>query len=400
MEVHLQFGYGMSPLCKDLIKKWNGGLVVLSPRDLELDKMIAFSKAIQKINGEVVLDPQFYAPKSSDHYRLTSHSFWPTDYESSLFDRAQINLMLKNLKSDYNDQLDTRFFLLPGLLTTTVTDDWYNFQSLLLEEARKIETKKEIYITIALSKELMNNENDIHDLLEYLDSLDFDGCYVVAEPSSNLYLVEDPTWMLNLLDLTAGIKLKGKKVMVAYSNHQHLLLALSKVDSIVSGSWINTRSFNTNKFNNPESGNGRRSKWYYCPQAMTEYQIPFLDIAKRIGILNNLKTDESFKSNFSEILFAGAQPTTVNFGERDSYAHYLHCLKVQANNEIKTTFEETKNSLTMEIETARLLTEDFIKNGITGRNRDFNNIADINLSAIAAFNVIRGLSMSHNWSSI
>ncbi len=398
MDLHLQYGYNMGPLCKDLIKKWNEGLVILSPRDMELDQMKKLSKEIGKSNGEVVLDPQFYIPRA-DHYRLISHSFWPDQYDSALFNRGDVNLMLTNLKRDYNDVLNTKFFILPGLFTNIVNDDWFNFQSILLEEANKVEKQKDIYITLCLSKELMNNESDLHDLLEYLEEMEYEGCYLVPEPSTS-YLTQDPIWLLNLLDLTAGLKLKGKKVIVGYSNHQHLILALSKIDGIASGNWLNTRNFNTQKFNNPESGNGRRSKWYYCPQALTEYQIPFLDIAKRTGLLDSLKTDPTYNSNFSDILFSGAQPTTVNYGERDSFAHYLHCLKKQANIAVKNSFELTKNSLNMEIETAILLTEEFKRNGINGRDRDYGNIADINLSAIAAFNVIRGLSLNHNWNNI
>jgi hypothetical protein len=388
----------MGPLCKDLIKKWNEGLVILSPRDMELDQMKKLSKEIRKSNGEVVLDPQFYIPRA-DHYRLISHSFWPSQYDSALFNRSDVNLMLTNLKHDYNDVLETKFFILPGLFTDIVNDDWFNFQSILLEEAKKIEKQKDIYITLCLSKELMNNESDLHDLLEYLEDMDYEGCYLVPEPSTS-YLIQDPAWLLNLLDLTAGLKLKKKKVIVGYSNHQHLILALSKIDGIASGNWLNTRNFNTQKFNNPEGGNGRRSKWYYCPQALTEYQIPFLDIAKRLGMLDNLRTNPTYNSNFSDILFSGAQPTSVNYGERDSFAHYLHCLKKQTNNAVKNSFVLTKNSLNMEIETAILLTEEFSRNGISGRDRDYGNIADINLSAIAAFNVIRGLSLTHNWNKI
>ncbi len=395
MELHLQFGHNMGPLCKDLTKKWNDGLVILSPRDMELDQMKKLAKEIGKSNGQVVIDPQFYIPRA-DHYRLTSHSFWPNQYDSALFNRGDINLMLTNLKQDYNDVLNTKFFILPGLFTTIINDDWFNFQSIVLEEVNKIEKNKDIYITLCLSKELMTSETDLHDLLEYIEDMEYTGCYLVPEPSQS-YLIQDPSWLLNLLDLTAGLKLNGKKVIVAYSNHQHLILALSKVDGIASGNWLNTRSFNTKKFNNPVDGNGRRSKWYYCPQALTEYQIPFLDIAKRIGILDRLKTNIFYNSGYSDILFSGAQPTSVNFGERDSFAHYLHCLKSQANGSVKPSFELTKNSLKMEIEAAILLTEEFNKNGITGRDRDFGNVADINLSAMSAFEVIRGLSLKHNW---
>lgn len=399
METLLQFGHGMMALSKDLIKKWNKGVVILSPRDLEVEQMEKFTDSLHENGGGVIVDPQFYMPRA-DHYRLTAHSFWPQDYDSAFFHRESVKQMLISLKNDYNDKLNSQFFLLPGIKTTVVNDDWYEFQRMLIEVAKEIEKEKEIYITLCLSKELMCNENDLHDILEYLDTLEFEGCYLVPEPVGDSYLIQDPNWLVNLMDITAGIKLQFKKVIIGYSNHQHLILALAKADGIASGSWLNTRSFKTKKFDNPESSNSRRSKWYYCPQAFSEYQIPFLDLAKRQGLLGSLESPKAFKANYSSVLFSGAQPSSVNYKERNSFAHYLDCLKFHTENSIKSSYDLTKNSLIMEIETARALTEEFKSNGVIGRDRDFGNVADINLAAISAFNSMRGLAMNFNWDKI
>lgn len=399
MELHIQYGYGMSPLCKDLIRKWGKGMIILSPRDQDHDKMIEFTKVINDLNGDVVFDPQFYVPQA-DHARLTNHSFWPSDYDSSLFDRTSINKMLTVLKVNYNDILDTQFFILPGRIISIVNDDWFNHISMLIEEARKIETSKDIYLTLCISKEIMSSENDLHNLLEYLEELDFDGCYLVTEPAGNLYFVQDPIWILNLMDFITGLKIIKKKVILGYSNHQHLLLAVTKIDAIASGSWLNTRSFNANKFIVQESSVARSSTWYYCPQALTEYQIPFLDLAKKFGVLENIRTDKIFQSNTSDVLFSGAQPSSAKFNRRDSFAHYLHCLKLQANDSVKQSYELTRDSSTISFETARMITDELRGKGVIGRDRDFSNVADINISSITAFNTLRGLGLKHSWSSL
>lgn len=400
MELYLQFGYGMMSMSEELITSWNGGIVILSPRDLTLNQMNRFTSKVSSSNGKVVIDPQFYIPKS-DHDRLVSHSFWPSNYKTALFSRSEISRMLTVLKTDYNDPLNSVFFILPGLMTSEINEDWFNYNLLLIEEATNLITDKDLFLTIGLSKEAMVNEDSIHQVIEYIDTWDIAGCYVVAEPPSNEYLVTDPNWLVNLLDLTSGIKQQGKKVVVGYSNHQMLILALSKVDAIASGNWLNVRSFNKSRFNSPEDEISRRSKWYYCPQALSEYQIVFLDLANRVGVLQNLKTDPSFGSTYSNLLFSsGAQPTTVNYNERDSFQHYLHCLRHQASLSVKNTYSLTKEGVRMQLEAARMLTDNFAQSGITGRTRDFGNVVDYNISALTVFDTLRGLVQSHNWNSI
>ena len=43
MELYLQYGWGMKEHTNTLLKKWNGGTVILSPRDIEQDKLEEYS---------------------------------------------------------------------------------------------------------------------------------------------------------------------------------------------------------------------------------------------------------------------------------------------------------------------------------------------------------------------
>jgi len=196
MELLLQFGYGMMSLTKELIEFWNGGRVILSPRDLTLVQMSKFTHEISENNGKVVIDPQFYVPHA-DHGRLISHSFWPQDYQTALFRRTEIQSMLRILKTDYNDPLQSDFFILPGLMSTTVNEDWYQYNNMVVEEALTLIQNKEVFFTVCLSKEAMSDESTIYRIIEYLDTWNIDGCSVVAQPPANEYLVTDPNWLVN-----------------------------------------------------------------------------------------------------------------------------------------------------------------------------------------------------------
>ncbi|MBO6830198.1 MAG: hypothetical protein JJ876_11640 [Muricauda sp.] len=399
MELYLQFGYGMMGHCRHLIKSWQSGTVILSPRDQEIGQISDFVPDIHKAGGQVVFDPQFYVPHA-DHGRLTSHSFWPNDYSTALFNSTEVRKMLTVLRDEYNTPFETSFFILPGNRSSEINDDWYKYHSIIIKEAQDLDVHDNIYFTLCLSKEAMNSEDTIHNVLEYLDTWDIQGCYVVPEPSNNSYLVDNPNWLVNLMDLTAGIKLQNKKVVVGYANHQMLNLALTKTDAIASGNWINVRSFNASKFNNPDDSVSRRSTWYYCPQSLSEYQIPILDMAKRLSILDDLRTDTENLSGYADILFSGAQPTTVQYSERESFRHYLQCLHMQAQNAVKGTYAETRESIKLRLETAERLTKYFNDNGIRGKDRDFIDVVDSNLSALNVFHRLRGMILGHKWDTI
>ncbi len=399
MELYLQFGYGMMKMSKHLIEKWGGGTVILSPRDLTQTQIYRFSSEINELNGNVVLDPQFYIPRAS-HERLISHSFWPDNYQTSIFNSVGVRNMLTLLKNQYNDYIESKFFILPSLFSSSIDEDWYNFNSLVVNEALSLNVHDELYCTLCLSHEVLSSEEQIHLLLEYVENWNVSGYYIVPEPPNKNYLVEDPNWLLNLLDLVAGLKHQNKKIIVGYANHQLLCLALAKIDAIASGKWLNVRSFNKEKFRASEESNSRRSKWYYCPQALSEYQIPFLDMAKRVGILERLETTKDFYSPYSDTLFLGAQPSTVNYPESNSFNHYIQCLKIQTQNSVKASYEATREGLNIQLETANLLTETFNRLGIRGKDRDFSKVVDVNLSAISLFDRLRGLIQGHIWNDL
>jgi hypothetical protein len=129
---------------RHLIGRWLDGGVILSPRDLNPIQLVALSKSVNSLGGEVFLDPQFYLPLS-DHERLRSHSFWPTDYESNLFWSGTEADTLVSRLFKLNQQLRTRQFILPGLLATEVDEDWLNRQSMFCEAGQRATDGQRIF---------------------------------------------------------------------------------------------------------------------------------------------------------------------------------------------------------------------------------------------------------------
>jgi len=205
-------------------------------------------------------------------------------------------------------------------------------------------------------------------------------------------------WLTNLLFLCAGLKQQGKEVVVGYANHQLLALACANIDALASGTWLDVRSFTTVKFQEPELDEvSRRVKWYYCPQTLSEYKLPFLDMAYRHGAISHFITGPEYASNHSDVLFAGAQPSTTNYSEPQSFRHYLTCLRHQCMTSRKESFGDTVDQQKRLLDDADACIRLAHRVGVKGQDRDFADIIDVNRVAIDAFAEARSFVMEKLW---
>jgi len=368
---------------------------------MTVDQMGKFSHDIKNIGGRITLDPQFYQPYS-DHEKLIKHSFWPNDFDTgSFFSGSAINDMIDILWNEYNVKYESDIFFIPGRCSDDINDDWKRCNDQMIDVVNGKNIRIPCYASLALSSEVVVSEDQVHNIIEHIEDWPVDGFYIVARHSKNDYLIPDASWLAGLIDLCAGLKLLGKKVIVGYSSQQMLYLALAKVDAIASGTWVNVRSFSLEKFEQPEEDQKKKkTTWYYCPQSLSEYQITYLDLAKRAGILDEIKTDDSFLSDYANILFSGAQPTTVDFSEREAFRHYLHCLKMQTEYASQASYDDTYKYLNMLFNTAGQLATYFKTKGVRAKYRDFSEVMDDTIAALDLFNTTRGMVYKHRWNSL
>lgn len=397
MDLYLQFGHGMMDHCRHLINTWERGTVILSPRDLTSDQIVRFSKDVIKLDGKTLLDPQFYDPRAN-HHRLVKHDYWPDDFTTAMLtDGSALNNLLGSLKK-LNDDAKTAKYLIPGIYCERVDDDWIAIQETIISKSESVFSDKQRIATVCLSAEALRFEEQIEMILNCSESWNVDGYYIVPEHPNGQYLVDDPMWLTNLLILCSGLKLQAKEVIAGYCSHQLLCLASANIDAISSGTWLNVRSFSTSKFQQTaEDNTSRRVTWYYCPQALSEYKLPFLDMGFRSSILNQLKAEETFGSNYAEVLFSGAQPSSTDYSEQQSFRHYLHCLYGQCAQAQRNSFRETINAQLILLETAERLISILHRYGVRGQDRDFANIIDVNKAALNALVDTRGFVLERLW---
>ena len=398
MDLHLQFGYGMMDHCRHLVKSWSGGTVILSPRDLERKQLVKLSDEIRALpGGLVLLDPQFYLPRS-DHVRLTSHDYWPDSYQTNGFFGGPDMHKLMEAVLQLNRDVGAAAFVLPGLLATTIDDDWLGTLRATAERAATMDAGMPLYATVALNAESMRNTAGIQEVLAEFETLNVNGAYLLFEHPNGDYIVQDPIWLANALELSAGLRLLGKTVVVGYANHQLLCLGAASVNAVVSGTWMNVRAFSPDRFRAAdEEDQKRKTVWYYDPSSLSEYKPVFLDAALRAGVLAGMVPPAAFGSSYAAALFSGVQPSSVGFGEQDAFRHYLQCLLHQARAARAATFDATVSGLRQVLDSAERQAGMLEKSGVLAGARKFGDGFDPVRSALSALDATRGAMLRRSW---
>jgi len=396
MDFYLQFGHGMMAHTEELIERWDGGGAILSPRDLDENQLRRVAEVVRDKGGEPLLDPQCFA-RDADHEKLISH-----DYQQAFranptgVGTPRVLERLARLASS----LGVARHLLPGSFLTTVNDTWFDYHEDVIERAPSCFGEEPLFATIALSAATVRDEEQIEELVERVSEWNVVGFYVLLETPDGAYLVDDPVWLGNALLLLAGLKLiDGRQVILGYSNHQMLVAAAANIDVMASGTWLNVRRFAPDKFYAPdEDAVSRRATWCYCPQALSEYTLPYLDIAFRAGVLPSMRPPRALDCEFADPLFdPRVNPGSVEWKEPSAFRHYLCCLRAQAAAATQHSYDATQEQLGRSLDSADRLLARLRREGVNGKDRDFNGLADVSRSALAQLNRARGARLRREW---
>jgi hypothetical protein len=395
MRLYLQFGYGMMGLCNEFQHELGRITTILSPRDLTPAQIMSFAPKFRNGGGELLFDPQFYLPRA-DHKRLISHDYWPADYETQGFNDYGRHAMMAKL-AEYNRNIGTTGFIVPGERATEVDDVWLASQMDFYSAAREV-TGSPLILTVCLSADAVRAMDQINLVMELAERLQPFGYYLVLEHPSNQYLVDDPNWIANSLDLAAGLALMGGEVIVGYSNQQQLNLACAGATAIASGTWRNVRMFPLDKFRAcEEEEEKQRATWYYCPQVYSEFKLQFMELGiSRFGVAPEvLKPDPS--TPYDSLLFDAPRPTISGWKEGMAFRHYLAALFIQCNNASLRSYEETLSNYLLSLDRAEEVLQFLREKGMRGGDRNFLSVIDASRAAVQALDQTHGARLQRYW---
>ena len=137
--------------------------------------------------------------------------------------------------------------------------------------------------------------------------------------------------------------------------------------------------------------------WFYCPQALTEYQPVFLDMARRRGLLDQMQPDPVLGSSYADALFAGPQPSTVQWREPLAFRHYLTCLRGQCSALTAASFDQALEAQRQLLDSAETMHQRLTQAGVFSTGRDFGPIFNVNRSALTDLELARGARLRREW---
>lgn len=392
MNLALQYGYGMKAMVEHLAGVLPDTGVILSPRDITQEAACSLAVKLHKIGSPIYLDPQIYALSGRQPLKVVpEYDFWPKVEEPDLLNWEDLVADLANV----NARLGTEAIILPSLYTKKLDSDYLKAQTRVAAAASCISQPK--YLTLCLAPRVMGSESDLTYLLAKADEWNADGYYVVPERPDGDYLTDDPLWMANLLRLCAGLKLKGKRVIVGYASHQMLSLSCAGVDTIASGTYMNVRSFTMDKFlKHQKKDYAKRKAWYYCPHSLSEFSVQYLDIAFARQKLSAMRPLVKKCDRYVGMLFSGRRPSLAGFGEPEGFKHYLvalsaQCREVSVGVEFSSRYEAVMNMY----KTASQVLGFLHKYEIRGQSRDFGDYVDVSMSAVDLFKDDHGFLLEH-----
>jgi hypothetical protein len=412
MDFGIQMGHGMKGIAETLLEKWGGGTLVLSPRNSQAnakvtakEKLIELARDFSDDMNQILIDPQLFSTKSASrnlemfpHWQLCSGDL------SSTYRQVVQEII------DLNTACECESIILPSATSYQIDKTWKKLQLSIINEANKVSTKSDYYVTVALGFDVIKDIEQVDSIIAEVEKWDGKGVYLVCEHYNHEYLTDQPLWLLNLMLLVAGIKRTQKRVLFGYASHQMLQLSLAGCDCMFSGNFLNVRKFQTETFEGPTDDSvSRRTKWYYVPQALSEFKVTTLDIAHQLGELSVLRTpydDEEFVDMlFNDVVL----PSNTNYNETFSFKHYLHCLKRQCEQFTRQSYLDTFNSFQSYLQTAELILMGLKDKGIFDGDRNFarqssfrgaRNFADAfsaSSQSVSAFDSQMRFLMEHEW---
>lgn len=394
MNFYLQCGNGFKSLSNRLNRLMGKTTFILSPRDLSEKSQIDFAHKLRSEGHQVLFDPQVYAPQS-DKPNFTTYRYWPDDGKTG--DETCLSTLLKELCS-LNEDLGTRAIILPTYKISHVGRDRNDKILRLIYKVigERHYSKLPCYITLCLEQNVLLDECQVDRLLNVSETWDVEGVYLVAEHPDSDYFVDNPFWMFQLMRLCAGMRLQGKQVILGYANHQMLCMTCMGIEAIASGNWMNTRSFTFDKFKSDTGDIKRHKLWYYAPSLLTEYSIPYLDIAHRGKLLKLLDCRQVVADTPASVLFDSQQkPSAVGYNLSDSFVHYLLSLDAQVKKcEVNGKYVAKRDYQMEMLQTVKQSLSLLLKYRINGQNRDFFEILNVNETALTMFDKEFGMRMS------
>ncbi len=183
-----QFGHNSQTLALEQLQQGIGIGVIISPRDLKLERAEERSVQYRALSASVLLDYQFYVPDFTNQ-KLTSYSL--DEFRNSVNTLRQVNQTdLDSLSStieEHNRRLATSAVIAPAVLYEAQRPERLDLNTKLFEAAKRAGDAIGVptLATVALAHSTVVSPHSISDALSHATGLACDGWYFLFEFSES-----------------------------------------------------------------------------------------------------------------------------------------------------------------------------------------------------------------------
>ena len=179
-----QFGHNSQTLALEQLQNGVGVGVIISPRDLKLERAEERSVQYRALSAKVLLDYQFYVPDFTNR-KVTSYSL--DGFRNSVNTLRQINQAdldaLSATIEDHNRRLVTAAVIAPAVLYEANRPERLELNTRLFEAAKRAGDAIGVptFATVALAHSTIVSPHSISDALSHATGLRCDGWYYLFE---------------------------------------------------------------------------------------------------------------------------------------------------------------------------------------------------------------------------
>lgn len=377
------------PLDREFVRAHPGSGVILSPRVYRREQIERHAREILELGGLVMFDPQFYQPRT-EREKILDYPYWNgVEFESGEFANGEAGSFAQRVVEYQIETLNVSEIILPGRYTNSVNEDWLATQAGFAQIVPELKLDRPVYSTISLGPDVVTNTEAFDTVLDEVVNYPVHGVYFVIQSPS--FLVTNELFLYSLLDGFLSVELGGKRVLLGYGNQQSLIYAAAGVETLASGNFRNTRSFNSGIFDIPsEDEEQRRRTWYYDADTLSEYRIEALDLAYRRG----LKGRFGPICNHCESLLSAQTPSSVAWREGESFRHFLHEIHRQWCQFEATERRNRLLAVRSLLEDVITKLETLVRGGFRPGTRAFDSVLDASLDALNGFAQDRSMDIA------
>ena len=331
MKVYHQAGHNTKWNLDSLSNEKTGNGIIFSPVHLAKSNM---EKVEQGIKNASIFDPQYYIP-DSQKAKLNSYEFFPEQIANGFSTSDFESLAHRSAEQCLNFQTENNFEIIiiparyyPDLVTTFIEKQKAFSVEPFLAEAERLKVKKEIFITLPTTIQMLKDENYRTSLLNWITSYpEISGVYFlnqISESTKQLTLYEN---LIHHVEFILDIQSEDLKVIIGYCNIESILLSSIDPYALTMGAYENTRKFSIEKFLDNDSDKRGPAPRVYLPSLLNWVRYDtVVEIKEDFPALWEKMYSPTEYMN--SILSSGERP---HFTKPELYKHHFQLIFKQLN---------------------------------------------------------------------